>query len=243
MRYPKLYPVLAVALALAAAVGLFLAFRSTGDRAHVLTVDPPTPSSPQAVPPPQPETRDERLSRYKDVTTRDLIRAVGFEEVEALQERGAAAFDEYAQVLADPDADPHHVERVLGVLCNVKADRSRFRDAALARLGDKRQDIRRVSVALLEHVGREEDLSPVVVMLLDSDAGIRKAAADTLTAIGGVRIRAAFDIILADPFRYLDRDEKPILSQAEVDHLTRCRAKVEHRIRVAERKAKAADKK
>jgi hypothetical protein len=232
-----------LAIALIMAGGLYFVFRPTAGQTTGQPSAPTTPPSPHAVPPPQRENDEERLSRYKDVPTRDLIRAPGSFEFEVLMARGAAAFDEYERVLNDPDADTFQVERVLGVLEAVKGDRSRFRDATLARLGDKRQDIRRTAVQLLAHIGREEDTSPVVVMLLDNDAGIRKAAADTLTAIGGVRIRAALDIILADPFRYLDRDEKPILSQAEVDHLTRCRAKVEHRIRVAERKAKAADKK
>ena len=182
------------------------------------------------------QNKTPREVQRENTPTRELLNWFEGEGSDVLIRRGEAAFDDFAEILSDNKAEVKHVERTFSILCNIKADRSRFHDLTLARLGDRRSDIRREAVRFLAHIGSEGDTAPVAVLLLDGETMVRYAAAKTLAAIGGKRDLIVFDLIIRDADRHLDRDGKPVLNGHNVKHYTSCRETLEKRLKDAEAK-------
>lgn len=128
---------------------------------------------------------------------RDLLTGKQFkEQSNELIRMGAAAFPAYETILVDPVSLPRHIARIFIVLCSVKENRARFLDSTVRRLADADADVRGRALLLLEQIGSEQDIPPVVALLSDTDTTISYRAATVLLALGNLRSVTAIDVWL-----------------------------------------------
>lgn len=180
--------------------------------------------------------------------TADFVRKLRREETQdqfdSMVQLGDKLFDAFEEILLDPLAEPRHVTRVFSLLKAMKIDRSQFHDLTLAKLADKTPGVRRTACELLVGIGSEKDGPVVAIMLLDGRTDVRYVAAETLAAIGGRRDLTAFDLIIRDADRYVDKQYmQPLLHPNDVKRYAECRAKLVKRLEEAEAKAKPPEKK
>jgi HEAT repeat protein len=158
--------------------------------------------------------------------------AAGRAELERLGDR---AFDVFEKLLGSTDTTPQEASRILFVIRQVNADRSRFVRTAVQHLAHKDPDVRWEAVQLLGKIGTAADASPVVALLSDgekvADQVIPYAAAKTLAAIGGRREVVAMDAWLLGASH---RDDPHLRA-----HVKTCRDELQKRLEAA---AKAKDK-
>lgn len=135
---------------------------------------------------------------------------------------GERAFPAYEEILSFQGADPVDVSGVLGVLCEVKADRRRFLKHALSRLTDATDSVRRTAVVLLSQIGSPAEASPLVALLSDEEIGVVSRAAEALAAIGGSNEVVAMDVWL----RGVSHRERSRLRE----HVQKCRDDLQNRL-------------
>jgi HEAT repeat protein len=109
---------------------------------------------------------------------------------------GAKALPAYEVILADPKSKPLELLVVMGLVSEIKADRTRFRDLAVGLFPHSDPRVRREALQLLAEIGTEQDTSPILAMLSDEEKLIRQEAAKTLVKLGGKRDLVALDIWL-----------------------------------------------
>ncbi|HEY7153802.1 MAG TPA: hypothetical protein VH575_07565 [Gemmataceae bacterium] len=143
-------------------------------------------------------------------------------ERQQLIEMGEKAFPAYEAILSDPESDSYEIGGVLGVLCEVKADRRRFLNHAVSRLTDIDSSVRHNAVILLKQIGSAGEASPVVALLSDKDKVVVHYAAKTLTAIGGSNEVVAMDVWLRGVSHRGDGDLRK--------HVQKCRDALKKRL-------------
>jgi hypothetical protein len=158
---------------------------------------------------------------------RQLLNVAHFkEERQVLITMGEKAFPAFKAILSDPEATTAEVGRILGTLCEVKADRGRFLNHAVRALAHKDSGARRAAVKLLEQIGTSAEASPVVALLSDghmvADKPIVYYAANTLAAIGGWREVVAMDAWLLGASH---RDDAHLRR-----HVSECRDRLKKRL-------------
>ena len=128
---------------------------------------------------------------------------------------GSKPFSAYAAIISDPKSKAQHVYRALGVIENVRVDRSQFVELAIQRLGDDSDLIRLSAARLLGEIGNSRDTPPIVVLLSDDRREVVCAAANALAAIGDKRTVAAMDVWL----KSLHHSDDPEIRA----HVAKCR--------------------
>ena len=190
-----------------------LVFLSTAGCGEPPPVIPPDPA-PAGIPP-------------SPAQVRGVLRGRDLDAVKELFDWGESAFPAYEVILGDPKSTRDQVEGVLCMLAQVKADRSRFLGATVARLADPEWLVRVRAVTLLAEIGGEKDTPPVVALLSDEEESVCFVAAKTLAAIGGKRDLVAMDEWLRGGNH---RDDARLIA-----HVKRCRDDLEVRLRTGVR--------
>jgi hypothetical protein len=113
-----------------------------------------------------------------------------------LVDMGVKVFPAFEQILSDPNAKSWEVSRIFLVVRQIPGNRRQFIEHAVKRLTDSDEVVRRTAVRLLGEIGSISETSPVVAALSDSKTPVVYFAAESLSAIGGPREVAAFDVWL-----------------------------------------------
>jgi hypothetical protein len=157
------------------------------------------------------------------------IRKERREKISYLRRVGERAYPTYEAILSDSSSNKHAVAVVLDIIDGESAKRSRFRNRfrrlAVTRLADKDYEVRRSAVSLFGRIGGREEAPLAAVCLCDNPfehEGIIRAAATTLTAIGGPNELAAMDEWLrSDSYR----DNADLRK-----HIQKCRDELKNRL-------------
>lgn len=167
-----------------------------------------------------------------DHTIRKMIMAVDFRGLNDVIALGDKAFPAYERILADPKVDNFEVVRIFGILAsvNMKGDRSRFLERAVAELASHDGLVRWSAVGLLAKIGSERDTSPIIALLSDDDFTTGIVAAAAVQAIGGPR-----DLVALDTWLRANSDKRftpEYRKQYEIlrEHVTKARDELKQRL-------------
>ena len=142
----------------------------------------------------------------------ELLKRLGNEQV----------FPAFEAILAVPTSSDE-VRDILGVLCDLKGDRSRFVEPAVQALAHPHSTARRNAARLLGEIGSSKEASPIVALLSDDRDSCVSAAAKALAAIGGPREVVAMDVWLLGS----SQGAKDKVLRA---HVKKCRDELEQRL-------------
>ncbi len=132
-------------------------------------------------------------SAQSDLSIRNRLGGIEFDDRQDLIRMGEKAFPAFETILNDPEAKLGEIIRILGLLSDVDADRSRFLEHAVRRTADTIPQIRSNAARLLGKIGTIAEASPLVALLSDKNEVSVNAAATALAAIGGPRELVALD--------------------------------------------------
>jgi HEAT repeat protein len=146
--------------------------------------------------------------------------------LQAVLDRGTAAFPAYEAILADPASTHDDLEGVLNMVRRTDAPKERFLPLVVPLLAHRNWSMRRSAILLLEQIGTPEEGS-ILIALLSDEAGnpVRSPAARALAATGGRRELIAMDLWLRSA-AINDPNDTTLL-----DHVKECRDKLEMRLK------------
>lgn len=139
---------------------------------------------------------DSIASAQSGMSIRNQLGGIEFDDRQDLIRMGDKAFPAFEIILNDPEAKVGEIIRILGLLSDVEADRSRFLEHAVRRTADPIPQIRSRAAKLLGKIGTIAEASPLVALLSDPDVVVVNFAATALAEIGGPRELVAMDVWL-----------------------------------------------
>lgn len=128
-------------------------------------------------------------------------------------------FPIYMKILNDSESNVIERGRIFNILSRLKSDRSQFLGQAVHALSD--DYVRHPALDLIAQIGGESESAPVTAVLFDPNEPVSRAAATTLSAIGGRNSIVAFDVWLAVSPKRNIRDLR--------QHIFKCREALKHR--------------
>lgn len=125
------------------------------------------------------------------------IRLRDFEfRTESITKFGPEVLPVLEKILLDDTTESDHICRVLGVIMELKSDRTRFSPAILAKMSDDNYVVRNMSVQLIGDTGDSRFAQQIVIMLSDSDFTVAVQASVALSKIGDINTVRAMDLWL-----------------------------------------------